>query len=55
MTDNTVSVIQHHKNDEQAGCQWLMPIILTTWEAQIGRMMVPGQPWQIVYGTSIPK
>jgi hypothetical protein len=23
-----------------------MPVILATWEAKIGRIEVPGQPWQ---------
>jgi hypothetical protein len=27
---------------------WLIPIILATWEAEIGRMAVGGQPGQIV-------
>jgi hypothetical protein len=26
-----------------AGHQWLIPIILATWEAEIGRIPVPGQ------------
>jgi hypothetical protein len=29
------------KNDE-AGCQWLTPVILVTWEAKIGRIAVQG-------------
>jgi hypothetical protein len=32
----------------KARCQWLTPIILCTWEAEIGRIMVQGQPGQIV-------
>jgi hypothetical protein len=34
---------------------WLMPIILTTWEAKIGRIMVQGQPRQIVHKIPSPK
>jgi hypothetical protein len=28
----------------QAGCQWLTPLILATWEAEIRRTIVQGQP-----------
>jgi hypothetical protein len=38
-----------------ARCQWLMPGILATWEAQIGRISLPGQPRQIVCETLISK
>jgi hypothetical protein len=34
---------------------WLTPIILTNWEAEIGRIMVQGQPGQIVLKTPSPK
>jgi hypothetical protein len=30
-----------------AGCQWLMPVVLTTWEAEIKRIVVGSQPRQI--------
>jgi hypothetical protein len=32
-----------------------MPIILAIWEAEKGRIMVPGQPRQIVCETPFPK
>jgi hypothetical protein len=32
-----------------------MPVILATWEAEIRRIMVPGQPRQIVHETPISK
>jgi hypothetical protein len=39
------------KNYIIVGQQWLMPIILATQEAEIRRIMVPGQPGQIVHET----
>jgi hypothetical protein len=35
---------QKHKGLREAGHQWLMDIILATWEAEIRRIVVPGQP-----------
>jgi hypothetical protein len=34
-----------------AGCCWLTPVILATHEAEIRRIMVWSQPWQIVHKT----
>jgi hypothetical protein len=33
---------QHDSGKVQAMCWWLTPIILASWEAEIGRIMVPG-------------
>jgi hypothetical protein len=35
-----------------AECQWLTSVILTTWKAEIRRIMVQVQPWQIVAKTT---
>jgi hypothetical protein len=34
-----------------AGCQWLIPVILVTQEAEIRRIVVESQPRQIVLET----
>jgi hypothetical protein len=36
-----------------ARCWWLMAIIPATWEAEIGKISIPGQPEQIVLKTPI--
>jgi hypothetical protein len=48
------TVFKTVKTKNTAGCQWLMPIILATWEASIKKIVVRGQakkkhlqdPWQ---------
>jgi hypothetical protein len=39
----------------EAMCQWLAPVILAIWEAEIWRIIVQGQPRQIVHETPISK
>jgi hypothetical protein len=36
------------RKNSLTGCWWLISAILATWEAEIGRIMVQGQPGQIV-------
>jgi hypothetical protein len=33
----------------RAGLQWLTPVVLPTWEAEIRRILVQGYPRQIVF------
>jgi hypothetical protein len=37
---------------EEARYQWLMPVILVSWEAEIGNIIIIDQPRQIVPETS---
>jgi hypothetical protein len=37
------------------GCWWFIPVILTTWVAEVGRITVQGHPGQIVQETPSPK
>jgi hypothetical protein len=45
----------HHNKNEISWHRWLMPVILTTWEAEIGRIKVRGQSREIVCGAPSPK
>jgi hypothetical protein len=51
-----LSPAQHLKKQKRmAGCWWLIPVILPTWESEIGRTEVQGQPRQIIHETPSPK
>jgi hypothetical protein len=39
------------KRRDGGGHWWLTPVILATWEVEILRIVVQGQPWQIVLET----
>jgi hypothetical protein len=43
------------KMDLTAGCWWLKPIILATWEAEIRKITVERKPRQIVHKTGSSK
>jgi hypothetical protein len=43
------------KKEISAGHWWLTSVILATWEAKIGRVMVQHQPGQIVLEIPSPK
>jgi hypothetical protein len=45
------AVVNVHQMVATAWCQWLTPVILATWEAEVGRIWVGGQPGQIVLQT----
>jgi hypothetical protein len=45
----------HQENTQEASCWWLTSVILVTWETEIGRTAVLGQPGRIAQETSSPK
>jgi hypothetical protein len=48
-------LLLHVKKLDKARCQSFTSVILATWEAKIGRIVVEGQPSQIIYKTPSPK
>jgi hypothetical protein len=49
--EQTISVFSPFSMMLKVGYQWLMPVILASWEAEIRRIMVQGQLRQIVCKT----
>jgi hypothetical protein len=43
------------KNKKGTGLWWLTPVTLATWKAEIGMIIIGGQPEQIVLQTPIFK
>jgi hypothetical protein len=43
------------KNGCLSRWQWLLPVILATWEAEIRRLTIQGQPGQIIRETASPE
>jgi hypothetical protein len=50
-----IKVSKHLKKNHTAGCWWLMPIILATWEVEKGRISIRGKPRQIARESPSPK
>jgi hypothetical protein len=43
------------RNTKEARYQWLTPVILASWEAEIRRIMIQEKSGQIVHKTQTPK
>jgi hypothetical protein len=54
-TVDSVCILEFKTFRKTAGHWWLTPIILASWEAEIGKIMVQGQPRQIIQETPISK
>jgi hypothetical protein len=48
-------IYKRQTRTRRARHQWLIPIILATWEAELGRIKVQGQLGQILQETLSPK
>jgi hypothetical protein len=54
-TPFTMATVKKSENKQKKWTLWLTSLILATWEAEIGRISVQGQPRQIVQETPSPK
>jgi hypothetical protein len=54
LNSNPSTILQQKKGDF-AGCWWFTPVILTTQEAEMRRIVVQGQPGQNSLGDPISK